>query len=224
LVTRAASVAQPTSTVSGQPLQQEAPPKGWISSNWKAIFLLGTVIMGTISLIGFAEFMYEEASQQAGFGTFQCANALKMAESNEEISSILKVCMAQIETAKQVGGQGKRFTNSFGWINPLNWNSYVVYFKGFESNINTNEQLIRFMADKYDKKLSANATVYTKDVYTYESKVISFKESDIKGMNTALDQLSKDGWAIKSSYTTKIGGVWAVVFIMQRTIVTQVPA
>ncbi len=207
--------------------QQEEKPKqsswNWIIGKWRAIFLIGTIILGTISLIGFAEFMYEEASQQAGFGTFQCANALKMAETDEEIIMILDVCMKQIVIAKQIGTQGKWFTYTFGWINPLNWNSYVVYFKGFESNVNTNEKLITFMAEKIGAKLAANTTSYVKmcDIYIYESKTLQFKEADVKGLDVALKQASIDGYSIKSVYNTKIGSGWFTVVVLQKTIVTQ---
>jgi len=91
----------------------------------KAWLIVGSIAISLMGMVGFAEFMYQEAGQQAGFASF----ILKSAGLAEDAFN------QAIQTTKLIDKM-EVFTNTFGWISPFNWNAYKLWIVGARQNVN----------------------------------------------------------------------------------------
>jgi len=86
---------------------------------WRTWILVGSFVISAMGLVGFAQFMYQEGIQQAGFGCFTLRTAGLVLEAFE--------CTYKQE---RLLNRMKWFTYNFGWLSPFNWQSYKNFIEG----------------------------------------------------------------------------------------------
>lgn len=86
--------------------------------------IIGSLAFSLMGLVGFAEFMYEEALQQTGFGGFM----LKSAGLAKEAYDLCEVYERRIDRMA-------RFTYALGWLSPFNWGAYRMYVDSARTNV-----------------------------------------------------------------------------------------
>ena len=91
--------------------------------SWRVWITIGSIMLSLMGLVGFAEFMYEEAGQQAGFAVF----VLKSGGLAED-------CFAEAQKTEHLLDTMSRFVNTFGWLSPFNWQAYRLWVKGARMN------------------------------------------------------------------------------------------
>jgi len=96
---------------------------GWFKGFRKWI-IIGSLAFSLMGLVGFAEFMYEEALQQTGFGGFM----LKSAGLAKEAYDLCEVYERRIDRMA-------RFTYALGWLSPFNWGAYRMYIDSARTNV-----------------------------------------------------------------------------------------
>lgn len=107
----------------------QKPPKSLdtISSWFKGFrkwIIIGSLAFSLMGLVGFAEFMYEEALQQTGFGGFM----LKSAGLAKEAYDLCDIYERRIDRMA-------RFTYALGWLSPFNWGAYRMYVDSARTNV-----------------------------------------------------------------------------------------
>jgi len=107
------------------PTPDLSPAEAWNQRlhSWRFWLVVGSILMSLMGMVGFAEFMYEEAVQQAGFGCF----ILKSAGLAEE-------AFEQVERLNRMVNSMERFTHALGWISPFNWQAYKMFIEGARQN------------------------------------------------------------------------------------------
>lgn len=102
----------------------DEPPKGLVRwrdrlKSFRLWVTVGSIALSLMGLVGFAEFMYEEAGQQFGFAGF----ILKTGGlANEAYSSAVRY-MDMLDSME-------RFVYHFGWLSPFNWHAYKMWIQG----------------------------------------------------------------------------------------------
>lgn len=122
--------------------------------SWRFWLVLGSILVSTMGMVGFTEFMYEEAIQQSGFGAFVLKSG-----------GLAEAAYEQAEQTEAMIDSMERFTNAFGWISPLNWHAYKMVIKGARQNT----AAIRLWATSQNPSLAANVPT---------SKVVAVTDGD----------------------------------------------
>jgi hypothetical protein len=122
--------------------------------SWKFWMVLGSILISTMGLVGFTEFMYEEAIQQCGFGAFVLKSG-----------GLAEAAYEQAERTGKMIDSMERFTNAFGWISPLNWHAYKMVIEGSRQNT----AAIKLWATSQNPSLAANIPT---------SKVVAVTDGD----------------------------------------------
>ncbi len=123
--------------------------------------------------------MYEEAAQAST--PYICKDAIKFSNSEEEITNSLKVCMVAYNTQEVIVNQGEYFTNTFGWISPMNYWAYKAVWIAYRSSLKINRELLPLVAANTQTYLqeSTNITKVCSKQYEYEYATIQVNENDV---------------------------------------------
>jgi len=122
--------------------------------SWRFWLVFGSILVSTMGMVGFTEFMYEEALQQSGFGAFVLKSG-----------GLASAAYEQAEQTDKMIDSMERFTNAFGWISPLNWHAYKMYCKAARQNT----AAIKLWATSQDPTLAKNIPT---------SKVVAVTDGD----------------------------------------------
>ena len=169
--------------------------------------------------VGFAEFMFEEAAQQAGFGNFQCANAMRGSQSDEVVSYVGSNCKAQFERAKATIEVGSRFTQALGWAMPLNWWSYLAFFDAAKQSVEVQEKMFMVLHDEQVAKLMPKQS---KD-WTYEYRTVEYNQAKPQLLQAGIDEMVALGFHISAEYEycPKFPGDCRVVIVWVKVVIPQ---
>ena len=91
--------------------------------SWRVWITIGSIMLAIMGSIGFAEFMYEEAGQQAGFAVFVLKSG-----------GLARDAFTEAQKAEQLYDSMERLVNTFGWMSPFNWQAYKLWIKGARMN------------------------------------------------------------------------------------------
>jgi hypothetical protein len=183
-----------------------------------------SIYLSIALMVSGAEFVMMEAVKNPSFSLGSCPNMLKATDDPTIRAQVIQICNQAYDAQLAQAQMGRQISLTSGWVLPFNWLIYVNFFEVNIRSLKFNQQMFQLMVEAGVQPYKpANKTIRMCDTFTYESKTLQFKETDVKGLTEALAQAAKDGFSFKAEYNTKINYEWYTVIMMQKTIDTAAP-